>query len=228
MSTLNELQKTIKIKFKDKNLLKTVFIHRSYLNENPNLKLPHNERLEFLGDAVLELAVTEYLYKKYKKPEGVLTNWRAALVCGKMLSWVAKKIGIGKLMKLSRGEEKSGGKERDMIMANTFEALIGAIYLDQGYPACQKFIKKQLITSLPKIIKRKLYIDAKSALQEKTQEEMRLTPTYEVLEESGPDHAKHFKIGVFLENKQIGKGEGASKQSAQQEAAKDALKKMGI
>jgi len=225
MNDLKEFQKSLKVNFKDQSLLETVFIHRSYLNENPKYQLPHNERLEFLGDAVLELVVTEFLYKKYKEPEGVLTNWRAAIVRGEMLAKISKEIGMGPLMKLSRGEEKSGGKDRDMILANAFEALIGALYLDAGYKACQVFIAEVIIGHLPEIIENKSYIDAKSELQEKAQDEKRITPTYEVIEESGPDHAKHFKIGVHLENKQIGVGEGDSKQAAQQAAARNALEK---
>lgn len=221
---LNSFQKKIKIKFKDKKLLQTVFVHRSYLNENKSYSLPQNERLEFLGDAVLEFIVTDYLYKKFNNPEGEMTNWRAALVKGEMLSIIANEFGMGELMLLSHGEAKTGGRERKVLLANAFEALIGAIYLDQGIEPVRKFIDKNLISHLDEIIKKGLYQDAKSVLQEKSQDEMGITPTYEVLEESGPDHNKKFVVGVHIGDKLLGKGGGASKQQAQQEAAKDGLK----
>lgn len=221
---LTEFQKIIGVKFKDKKLLQTVFIHRSYLNENRNYSLPHNERLEFLGDAVLEFIVTDYLYKKFNNPEGEMTNWRAALVRGEMLYIIANKFKMGELMLLSRGEAKTGGRERKVLLANAFEALIGAIYLDQKIEVARKFITKNLISHLDEIIKKGLYQDAKSVLQEKSQDELALTPTYEVLEESGPDHAKKFVVGVHIGDKLLGKGEGSSKQEAQQEAAEEGLK----
>lgn len=223
MTDLANFQKKIKIKFKDQNLLQTVFIHRSYLNENKNYALPQNERLEFLGDAVLEFIVTDYLYKKFDNPEGEMTNWRAALVRGEMLSKIANELKMGDLMMLSRGEAKTGGRERKVLLANAFEALIGAIYLDRGIATAKKFIDKNLISHLDEIIKKGLYQDAKSVLQEKSQDELGITPTYEVLEESGPDHAKRFVVGVHLGDKLIGKGEGFSKQQAQQKAAKKGL-----
>lgn len=224
-----ELQKKIEIEFKNKSLLKQAFIHRSYVNENPNLKLSHNERLEFLGDAVLELIVTEHLYNNYqKKSEGVLTTWRAALVRGHNLTKVAQELELGKFLKLSKGEEKSGGREKGMILADCLEAVIGAIYLDQGFKTSGEFVKKYIIKYLDQIIKEGEYIDAKTYLQEKWQEDRGVTPTYEVLEEKGPDHHKKFKIGVYLDQKMIGTGRGASKQKAQQSAAKAALKKEKI
>ncbi|MBU2595231.1 ribonuclease III [Patescibacteria group bacterium] len=219
----NQFEKKIGISFKNKKLLETVFIHRSYLNENKNYSLPHNERLEFLGDAVLELIVTDYLYKKFDNPEGEMTNWRAALVRGEMLFKIANQFKIGDLMMLSHGEAKTGGRERKVLLANAFEALIGAIYLDQGIKPAQKFINKNLISHLDEIIEKGLYQDAKSVLQEKAQDELGITPTYEVLEESGPDHVKKFVVGVHLGEKLLGKGNGSSKQEAQQEAAKAAL-----
>ena len=221
---LSLLEKKLNLKFKNKDLLIQAFVHRSYLNENPDFRLPHNERLEFLGDAVLEQVVTEYLYQKYpEKSEGELTNWRAALVNAKMLAEVAKEPGLNDFLLLSRGEAKELGKARQYILANTFEALIGSLYLDQGYKACQNFIEKYLIKKLPKIIKTGLFKDAKSRLQEEAQERVEITPTYKVLEEWGPDHARHFIIGVFLGEELIAKGEGSSKQEAEEEAAKNGL-----
>jgi ribonuclease-3 len=220
---LENFEKKIKIKFKDQKLLQTVFVHRSYLNENKSYSLPQNERLEFLGDAVLEFIVTDYLYREFDNPEGEMTNWRAALVKGEMLSIIANEFGMGELMLLSRGEAKTGGRERKVLLANAFEALIGAIYLDQGIETAQKFINNNLISHLDEIIKKGLYQDAKSVLQEKSQDELGITPTYEVIEESGPDHAKEFVVGVYLGEKLLGKGKGSSKQQAQQEAAKDGL-----
>jgi len=219
------LEKKLNLKFKNKDLLIQAFCHRSYLNENPDFYLEHNERLEFLGDAVLELVITEYLYQTYpKKPEGELTNWRAALVNAKMLGDLAKDLGFNDFLLLSRGEARELGKARQYILANTFEALIGAIYLDSGYKVGQDFIKKYLTVKLPEIIEKGLFKDAKSRFQEEAQERVSITPTYQVLEEWGPDHAKHFIIGVFLDKELIAKGKGSSKQEAEIEAAKEALK----
>ena len=224
MKDLSSFEKELNLKFKNKDFLIQAFVHRSYLNENPDFYLNHNERLEFLGDAVLELVVTECLYQNHpEKSEGEMTNWRAALVNAKMLAKIAQNLDLNKFLLLSRGEEKEMGKARQYILANTFEALIGAIYLDQGYKACQDFIKKYLINELPEIIEKGLYKDAKSCFQEETQERVKITPTYKVLEEWGPDHAKHFIIGVFLGEELIAKGEGSSKQEAEEEAAKKAL-----
>jgi len=217
-------EKKLGIKFKNKDLLIQAFCHRSYINENPDFYLSHNERLEFLGDAVLELLVTEYLYKKYpKKSEGELTNWRASLVNAKMLAEVAKNLGFNDFLLLSRGENKELGKARQYILANTFEAFIGATYLDQGIDVCQKFIERNLIKELSRIIEKGLFKDAKSHFQEEAQERAGITPTYRVLEEWGPDHAKHFIIGVFLDKTLIARGEGSSKQEAELEAAQNAL-----
>ena len=224
MIDFSPLEKKLGLKFKNKDFLIQAFCHRSYLNENPDFYLEHNERLEFLGDAVLELIVTEYLYQKYpKKSEGELTNWRAALVNAKVLGDLANGLDFNDFLLLSRGEAKELGKARQYILANTFEALIGAIYLDQGLDACQKFIKKYLITKLPEIIKKGLFKDAKSRFQEEAQERVGITPTYKVLEEWGPDHAKHFIVGVFLDKELVAKGEGSSKQEAEEEAAKSGL-----
>lgn len=220
---LANFQKKIKIKFNNFPLLQQVFIHRSYLNENTGLGLNHNERLEFLGDAVLELIVTEYLYLNYDNPEGELTNWRSALVRGEMLSKIASDLGINDLLYLSRGEGQSTGKSRQLILANAFEALIGAIYLDKGYKNAQKFINHCLIVHLNEILEKKLYKDAKSSLQELAQEKLSITPAYQVLSESGPDHAKNFNMGVYIGEKMIGQGSGNSKQAAEQQAAFDGL-----
>jgi len=224
MKDFSSLEKKFNLKFKNKDLLIQAFIHRSYLNENPDFYLTHNERLEFLGDAVLELVVTEYLFKKYPaKPEGELTNWRAALVNAKILSAISRQVGFNDFLLLSRGEAKEMGKARQYILANTFEAFIGAVYLDKGYEFCRKFIEKYVISELPRILKERLFKDAKSLFQEKSQEKFGITPTYKVLKERGPDHAKCFIVGVFLKEEMISEGEGLSKQEAEEEAAKKAL-----
>ncbi len=224
MQDFSIIEKQLDLKFKNKDLLIQAFCHRSYLNENPDFYLSQNERLEFLGDAVLELIITEYLYQEYpKKTEGELTNWRASLVNAKILSEVAKNLNFNDFLLLSRGETKELGKARQYILANTFEALVGAVYLDQGYEVCRKFIEKNLIKELSRIIKKGLFIDAKSHFQEEAQERMGITPTYKVLEDWGPDHAKNFIIGVFLGKELIAKGEGSSKQEAEEAAAKNAI-----
>ncbi len=224
MKDFSILEKKLGLKFKNKDLLMQAFTHRSYLNENPDFKLDHNERLEFLGDAVMELIVTEDLYKQYpEKPEGDLTNWRAALVNAKMLTSVAEQLGFNDFLLLSKGEAKEGGKARAYILANTFEALIGALYLDSGYEPAEKFIKKYLISKLPEIIKDKLYKDAKSQFQEEAQEKEGITPDYKVIKESGPDHQKKFIVGVYIGKELVAEGEGSSKQEAEEEAAKLAL-----
>lgn len=228
LKNLKILEKNLGINFKNKNLIIQAFCHRSYLNENPNCNLEHNERLEFLGDAVLELVITEYLYKNYSdKNEGELTSWRAALVNAKMLAEIAKELNFNDFLLLSKGEQKETGKARMYILANTFEALIGAIYLDQGYKICQNFIERTVIKKLPEIIEKGLFKDPKSRFQEEAQERIGITPTYKVLEELGPDHAKHFIVGVFLEEELVAIGEGSSKQEAELDAAKKALEKKG-
>ncbi|MDP3954454.1 MAG: ribonuclease III [bacterium] len=221
---LAELESKIGVTFSNKDQLLQALTHRSYLNENTKWHLDHNERLEFLGDAVLELAITEYLYEKYpESPEGDMTNWRAALVNAIMLAEISKKFDLNDYILLSRGEAKDTGRARQYILANAIEALIGAIYLDQGYEVSRDFILKFVATELDNIIKSKTYKDFKSKFQEEAQEKAGITPTYEVMDEWGPDHAKTFKVGLFLEKELVADGEGNSKQEAQQEAAKNAL-----
>lgn len=228
MKDISQLEKKLKINFKNKELLLQALVHRSYLNENPRFKLGHNERLEFLGDAVLELIVTEYLYQKYSNPEGELTNWRASLVNSLTLSEIAKSLDIDSFILLSKGEARdSNSKARQTILANALEAIVGAIYLDQRYKATQKFVVENLLVKLPHILKYHLYLDPKSQFQEMAQDKLGITPTYKVIEEYGPDHNKHFRVGVFLGEDIITEGEGSSKQEAQTRAAEKALKIKG-
>jgi ribonuclease-3 len=227
---LKELEKKIGVKFNNKDLLKQAVTHRSYLNEHRSYKLDHNERLEFLGDAVLELVVTEYLYKNYPNPEGELTNWRAALVNGEMLAKVAKRIGVEEHLLMSRGESKDKGRARQYLLANSFESITGAIYLDQeeaGYEKCREFIMKNVVCELPNIIENKLYMDPKSRFQEESQDKAGATPSYRVLEEAGPDHDKKFVVGIYINDEIIAKGEGQSKQEAQRNAAEKGLEEKG-
>lgn len=228
MKEFSTFEKRIGVDFKDKNLLKTAFVHRSYINENPDKALEHNERLEFLGDAVLELAATEHLFKKFpQEPEGFLTALRAALVNTSTLSQTAAELGINEFLLLSKGEAKDTGRARQIILANTFEALIGAIYLDKGYEPAKDFIARFLFPKLDEILAKKLWIDAKSFFQEKAQEKMGVTPSYKVLKEWGPDHAKNFLVGVFLGKELVAEGKGHSKQEAEQNAARKALEVKG-
>lgn len=223
---LSKLEKKLDLKFKNKNLLKQSLIHRSYLNENPDFGLDHNERLEFLGDAVLELIVTEHLYRNFNQPEGELTSWRASLVNGRSLSELAQKLELNNFLYLSKGETNSIGKAREIILANAVEALIGAIYLDQGLKSATKFIQKNILVKLPHILKHHLYQDPKSGFQEIAQAKYKITPAYKVLKEIGPDHNKEFTIGVFLNDKLIAEGKGSSKQEAETKAAANALTKI--
>jgi ribonuclease-3 len=222
---LEDFEKLININFSNKKLLQQVFIHRSYINEHLDQDIEHNERLEFLGDAVLELVVTEHLYQTYPNPEGELTNWRSAIVKGEMLAKIAKELTMGENLLVSRGEERNGGKSRDLLLANSFEALIGAIYLDQGYEKVKTFIHSFLIVKLKDILEEGSYFDSKSRLQELVQEKEGVTPTYKVLKESGPDHDKYFEIGVYINDSLIGSGEGSSKRKGEQVAATNALEK---
>ncbi|TAN33647.1 ribonuclease III [Patescibacteria group bacterium] len=222
------LEEKLGIKFKHRDYLAQAFVHRSYLNEHHDFPLHHNERLEFLGDAVLELVVTEFLFKEYSNPEGELTNWRAALVNAKMLASIAYEIGMESYLFLSHGEAKDAGtKARDFIMANTIEALIGAIYLDRGYDVTRQFVARWVLVKLPHVLENGLYMDAKSRFQESAQELVGVTPSYRVLKEEGPDHNKFFKVGIYLNGELVAAGEGTSKQEAQTEAAEAALKIKG-
>ncbi len=225
---LSVLEQKLEINFKNKDILKEALTHRSYLNENPSWNLPHNERLEFLGDAVLELAVTESLFNQYPQyPEGQLTSLRAALVNYQAVAKVARDLNLENFILLSRGETKDVGRAREVILANTMEALIGAIYLDNGYQGAKRIIELFIINpNLDKIIEAGLYKDPKSHLQEIAQEKLKLTPTYQILEEWGPDHKKIFRMGVYFGDKLITEGEGYSKQEAEIEAARNALKQI--
>jgi ribonuclease-3 len=224
---LAELESEIGLSFSDKTLLRLAFVHKSYVNEDPTQR-QSNERLEFLGDAVLELVVTDFLYRNYPdQPEGELTNWRSALVKGKNLAEVARHLKLGEYLLLSRGEDLSGGRDKDYILANTTEALIGAMYLDKGYNLASEFITKHIIALLEEIIMQGLHIDAKSHVQELAQEKMNVTPKYKLMSEDGPDHEKTFVMGIYFGEHLVGKGEGSSKQDAEQAAARDALHKQG-
>ena len=212
------------IVFKDKNLLQQAFIHRSFLNENTGMQVSHNERLEFLGDAVLELSVTDYLYKKYPDyAEGDLTAYRSSLVNAVIIAEVAGDIGMNDFLLLSKGEAKDTGKARMYILANTYEAFVGAVYLDRGFDIADSFIKTTLLPKLEQIISQKLWRDAKSHIQEKAQEYVGLTPSYKVMQEAGPDHDKHFTVGIYFGEQLIAQGKGKSKQEAEQKSAQEAL-----
>jgi ribonuclease-3 len=212
--------------FNNPDLLVTALTHRSYLNEHRKTVKEHNERLEFLGDAVLELVVTEYLYGNYDEPEGVLTNWRSALVRTESIGSASAKLGVEPLLRLSRGEKRGTERARGQILANAFEAIIGAIYLDHGYEAAKKFITENLIVTFDEILKNGTWMDPKSHLQELIQSQEGHTPQYRVLEEVGPDHDKVFTVGVFVNGELRGKGTGPSKQTAQVAAAEAALQKI--
>ena len=218
----------LKLEFNDIDKLVTAFTHRSYLNEHKKLKLEHNERCEFLGDAVLELIVTEYLFKNFNQPEGILTNWRSSLVRTESIGAVADKLGFFPLIRLSKGEKRGSERAKQQILANCYEAVIGAIYLDIGYEGAVKFISESLIITLDDILKTGSWVDPKSQLQEVSQSQEDATPNYRVLNEEGPDHDKLFTVGVYVNNVLIGSGEGPSKQIAQQKAAAQALEKYKV
>jgi ribonuclease-3 len=221
---LSQLESKIKVQFKDRNVLQSALTHRSYLNENRRWPLPHNERLEFLGDAVLELITTEYLYRNFPNPEGELTNLRSALVNYKMLAEIAQRLNLDQYILLSKGEAKDTGRARQVILANSFEALIGAIYLDAGCEVTRTFINDYVLTELKEILAAGKVLDPKSKFQELSQEKLGITPHYKVLTEWGPDHSKNFEVGVFVGDRQIAKGTGSSKQEAEISAAENGLK----
>lgn len=228
MTNFSILEKKINITFKNKELLIQAFCHRSYLNESSDFSLNHNERMEFLGDAVLELVITEYLYREYpNNNEGELTSWRASLVNTKILSQTSEELGFNDFIMLSKGESSETGRAKQSIMADTFEALVGAIYLDGGYDLCKEFIRKNLIVKLPEIIELELYKDSKSRLQEESQSIEKSTPVYKIVKESGPDHRKIFTVEVMINGKNISQGQGFSKHEAEENAAKKALEKKG-
>lgn len=228
INILNKLQRKIRVKFKDISVLETAFVHRSYVNEHRGEAGAHNERLEFLGDAVLELVATEYLYKTFPdKSEGDLTSFRSALVKGGHLSAVAQTLGLGEYLKLSKGEDKSRGREKSYLLANVTEALIGAIYLDRGFSVAHKFISNFILANLGDILRKGLHVDAKSKFQEMSQGLLGITPIYKALSELGPDHSKNFEVGVFIGEELVAKGCGSSKQKAEQEAAVAGLKAKG-
>lgn len=221
---LEELEKSLKLKFKNKDLIKTAFVHRSYLNEHPDEAISHNERLEFLGDSILGFIVSEYLFERFpSSSEGDLTNFRSALVNASSLASVSGELGLGEHLLLSKGEEATGGRQRQYLLANTFEAFLGALYLDLGIEPARKFVHTYLLPNIDQIIDKKLYKDFKSLLQEKAQEKLSTTPIYKVLGEEGPDHSKIFKMGVYFGEKLVAEGSGASKQKAEQAAAESAL-----
>lgn len=228
MIDFSTFEEKVGVRFKDKNLLTQAFVHRSYLNENPKTGMEHNERLEFLGDAVLELAVTDYLYKKYpNEDEGVLTSYRAALVNANIIADMAKDMGMNDYLLLSKGEAKDTGKARNYILANTFEAFLGAIYLDSGYEEAERFVSRTILVKTDEVVRKKLWKDPKSHVQEKAQEYLGVTPSYKVMSESGPDHDKHFTIGIYFGNELAAQGKGKSKQEAEQDAAQNAMEIRG-
>ena len=211
--------------FKNIDLLVTALTHRSYLNEHKKSASEHNERLEFLGDAVLELVTTDFLFSNYDKPEGILTAWRSALVRTESIGAAGERLGYEKLIRMSRGEKQGSARARQQILANAFEATTGAIYLDKGYEAAKKYITDNILSTLPQILEEESWRDPKSYLQEISQARDGFTPIYKVLKEDGPDHDKIFTLGVFVGDKKMGEGEGPSKQIAQQEAAREAIRK---
>lgn len=222
-----ELEQQIGVKFNSSEILQVAFTHKSYLNENRNANREQNERLEFLGDAVLELITTEFLYKKYLEPEGILTNWRSALVKKETLAQLSRDLNLGDYLFLSKGEDATGGRDKDYILANTFEAFLGAMYLDQGYDIVKLFILERIEPLLDEILEEGRHIDGKSHFQEIAQEKVGITPNYQLLKEEGPDHSKIFTMGAYLGKELVGQGDGSNKQSAEQAAATNALNNKG-
>ena len=226
---MKELLEKNKINYKNVAMYEQAFVHRSYINENPKFEMGHNERLEFLGDSVLELIVTDFLYNKFPShAEGDLTSYRAALVNTNSIGAVAAGLGFNDYLKLSKGESKDvSGRARQSILADTYEAFLGAMYLDSGYKTCASFVATTLLPNTENIIREGLFKDPKSYVQERSQEKYQLTPVYKVLDESGPDHNKTFKIGIYFGDKMISEGQGNSKQLAESDAAKNAISKQG-
>lgn len=228
MPDFAQLEERLGVSFRDKGLLQLAFTHRSYLNEHRGEVKEHNERIEYLGDAVLELAVTNYLYHEFPEtPEGELTAYRAALVNTQTLSMIADGLGMNDYLLLSKGEAQDTGRARVYILANTFEAFLGALYLDQGYEAAEKFVEAHLFPHTKEVIEKELWKDAKSRLQEEAQERISVTPHYEVVKAEGPDHAKEFTIAVMFGEEMVAEGTGSSKQEAEQQAAERALSAKG-
>jgi ribonuclease-3 len=224
MENLDQLEKKLAVVFRDKNLLTLAITHRSYLNENKSHKLESNERLEFLGDAVLSLIVSSHIYNKNKElDEGKLTNLRSLIVRTKTLALIANNLKLGQFLLLSKGETLTGGRNNETLLADTYEAILGAIYIDQGLDAASKFVNKTLIAQIGNIISDDMFTDYKSALQQKIQENYHMLPVYKITKESGPDHLKKFTVGVFLNDKLLGQGVGKNKQEAEQQAAKESL-----
>ncbi len=228
MPPIEKLEQTLGVSFLNKDTLRQALVHRSYLNEHPDFSLGHNERLEFLGDAVVELVVTEHLYHNYENAEGDLTNWRASLVNADMMAGICESLGVDDYLYLSRGESKDAkSKARRYILANAFEAIIGAIYLDLGWESSKEFILRTVVSKLPSILEDRSYVDPKSRFQEAAQEKTGITPSYRVLSEEGPDHAKIFQVGIYLDKEQVAVGTGTSKQDAQVAAAAAGVKVKG-
>lgn len=222
-----KLEKILNIEIKQEELYEIAFTHRSYLNEHPEYNRPSNERMEFLGDAVLQLLSSNFLYTKYEDSnEGDLTNYRAAIVCTKSIGAEAMRLGYGEFLLLSKGEDSTGGREREYILANTFEAVLGAMFLEHGLDTCRAFVERELLYKVEEIVENEQYKDAKSKFQELAQEKKSVTPTYEVLKAWGADHEKMFEVAAKIENEIFGIGEGRSKQKAEQKAAKNALDKL--
>lgn len=220
-------QEILKTKLINENLFKTSFTHRSYLNEHPDYENESNERLEFLGDAVLQLLSSAYLYEHYRgSPEGDLTNYRSSVVCTPSIAAEAKRLGYGEMLLLSNGEEATGGREREYILANTFEAVLGALYFEKGLDFCKEFVERELLYKIEGVVTKEEYKDAKSLFQEASQDRYSVTPMYKILDSWGPDHEKIFRMGVYLNDEEWGMGEGKSKQKAEQDAAEKALENM--
>lgn len=224
MINYEKIEKNLGITFKDRSLLDIALTHRSYLNEHRDASLQNNERIEFLGDAVLELVISSYLFRTYKdKPEGDLTNIRAAVVRTESLAEESRKLGLGEFLRMSKGEEESGGKDKDYLLANTFEAVLGAIYEDQGFEVCKEYLSRTILKKVANIVDNNLYIDPKTQAQEIIQAEFKVTPVYEVVKEEGPDHDKKFTVALKIKNKAVATGIGSSKQKAEEEAAQNTV-----